>query len=95
MLTSLMTFSNLTTILVVNFGHPVLLPRAMLVNSADLMSRSSEPDGGYRGIGRVYLEGLMPVDGDGDMGVFIVDTLGSSIDQYTPEEYPGVFCMFF
>jgi len=58
----------------------------MLVNSADLMGGSSEPDG-YRGFGRVHLQGVLPVDGEGDMGLFVVDALKTSIADCTVDEY--------
>ena len=35
----------------------------------------------------------MPVDGDGDVGLSLVDVLGKSIDRYTLKEYPlDVLC---
>lgn len=58
----------------------------MLVNSADLMGGDSEPDG-YRGFGRVRLEGGLPLGGEGDQGLFVVDAFQTEIEEYTIQEY--------
>lgn len=58
----------------------------MLVNSADLMGESSEPDG-FRGFGRIRLENALPLNGEGDMGLFVLDSTSTSIDEYTIDEY--------
>lgn len=58
----------------------------MLINSADLMGGSSEPDG-LRGFGRVYLEAGMPLEGSGDTALFVVDAAERSIDENAADEY--------
>ncbi len=58
----------------------------MLVNSADLMGGSSEPDG-YRGFGRVKLEAGLPLGGEGDQGLFVADAFQTEIEEYTIQEY--------
>eukprot|EP00904_Undaria_pinnatifida_P000092 jgi/Undpi1/10083/HiC_scaffold_28.g12537.m1 len=47
--------------------------KALLINSANLMGGSSEPDG-YRGFGRIHLEMGMPLDGEGDLAIFVADS---------------------
>lgn len=58
----------------------------MLVNSADLMGGSSEPDG-FRGFGRVHLDGGMPLGAEGDLSLFVVDAFDTEIEQNTIHEY--------
>lgn len=58
----------------------------MLVNSANLMGGSSEPDGN-RGFGRVHLEAGLPLSGLGDMGLFVVDSFTASIGEDMTEAY--------
>lgn len=58
----------------------------MLVNSADLMGGSSEPDG-FRGFGRVHLEGGLPLGAEGDMALFVVDAFETEIEERTIHEY--------
>ena len=45
----------------------------MLINSANLMGGSSEPNG-ERGFGRIHLEKGMPLDGEGDLALFVADS---------------------
>eukprot|EP00904_Undaria_pinnatifida_P010989 jgi/Undpi1/701/HiC_scaffold_10.g04165.m1 len=47
--------------------------KAMLINSANLMGGSSEPNG-ERGFGRIHLEKGMPLDGEGDLALFVADS---------------------
>lgn len=54
--------------------------KAMLINSADLMGGSSEPDGS-RGFGRVHLETVLPLDAAGNRALFVVD----AADRRIPE----------
>ena len=64
------------------FGVPVD-PRpqqAMIINSANLMGGSSEPDG-VRGFGRVHLDAGMPLDRKGALGLLVVDSATASIDS--------------
>ena len=58
----------------------------MLINSADLMGESSEPDG-FRGFGRVHLEAGMPLDGRDDMALFVADALKTELAENTTDEY--------
>ena len=53
----------------------------MLINSANLMGGSSEPDG-FRGFGRVQLDAGMPLDTAGALGLLVVDSATTSIDSY-------------
>lgn len=48
------------------------------------MGGSSEPDG-YRGFGRVHLEAGLPLQGVGDMGLFVADNV--TLDEYTVDKY--------
>ena len=55
------------------------------------MGGSSEPDG-YRGFGRVHLEAGLPLQGVGDVGLFVADNIvldEHSIDSYTFETVDG------
>lgn len=45
----------------------------MLINSANVMGGSNEPDQ-YRGFGRVHLEAGMPMDGTGALGLLVSDS---------------------
>lgn len=60
--------------------------QAMLVNSADLMGGSSEPDG-FRGFGRVHLEGGLPLGAEGDLSLFVADAFETEIEDHTIHEY--------
>lgn len=51
----------------------------MLINSANLMDGSSEPDN-TRGFGRVHLEAGMPLDGA--LGILVVDSSNTSIGAF-------------
>lgn len=58
----------------------------MLINSANLMGGSSEPDGS-RGFGRVHLEAGLPLEGLGDTGLFVADSSKVSIGQEAVDTY--------
>lgn len=58
----------------------------MLVNSANLMNGSAEPDG-YRGFGRVHLETVLPMSGEGDMGLFVADSSTTSLEGFDEHKY--------
>lgn len=60
--------------------------QAILINSANLMGKGSEPDG-YRGFGRIHLEAGMPIKGTGDMALFVADAQTTSITELTRHEY--------
>ncbi|CAM9519334.1 unnamed protein product [Ectocarpus fasciculatus] len=47
--------------------------KAMLINSANVMGGGNEPDT-ERGFGRIHLEAGMPLDGAGDMALFVADS---------------------
>lgn len=55
--------------------------KAMLINSANVMGGSSEPDQ-YRGFGRVHLEAGMPMDGAGTLGILVADSSEAHIGSY-------------
>lgn len=57
----------------------------MLINSAHLMGGSSEPDG-IRGFGRIYLAAGLPINGTGDIGLFVADSGNTSISQNAVRE---------
>ena len=57
-----------------------------MINSADLMGESSEPDG-VRGFGRVHLEAGMPLDGLDNMALFVADAFETELAEYTIDEY--------
>lgn len=65
---------------------PPPTPQAILINSANLMGGSSEPDG-FRGFGRVHLEAGVPLNGSGYSGLFVVDSNDTSISQDSVEDY--------
>lgn len=50
------------------------------------MEGSSEPDG-YRGFGRVHLEVGMPLDGAGDMALFVADAQDTFIADGSTEDH--------
>ena len=66
--------------------RPPSTSQAILVNSADLMGGDSEPDG-FRGFGRVRLEGGLPLGAEGDLGLFVADAFETEIEPYTIHEY--------
>ncbi|CBN77323.1 Peptidase S8 and S53, subtilisin, kexin, sedolisin [Ectocarpus siliculosus] len=68
------------------FSPSAATVKALLINSANLMGGSSEPDG-FRGFGRVHLEAGMPLEGEGDLVLFVADALDTSIAGGTLEEY--------
>lgn len=66
----------------------------MLINSANLMGGSSEPNG-LRGFGRVHLEPGMPLGGNGDRALFVADatnvtTGGQELTEYSFDVRGGV-----
>lgn len=60
--------------------------QAILVNGANLMGGSSEPDGS-RGFGRVHLETTMPLGGEGDTALFVADSGSTAIAGGGRHEY--------
>lgn len=60
--------------------------QALLINSANLMNGSSEPDG-FRGFGRIHLEQGMPLDGQGSLVLFVADAANTSIPELTKQKY--------
>eukprot|EP00904_Undaria_pinnatifida_P011011 jgi/Undpi1/703/HiC_scaffold_10.g04167.m1 len=58
--------------------------KAMLINSANLMGGSSEPNG-ERGFGRIHLEKGMPIDGEGDLALFVADS--AFLPQLNSQEF--------
>lgn len=60
--------------------------QALLINSANLMGGSSEPDG-FRGFGRVHLEQGMPLGGEGSLVLFVADAASTSIPEISEHEY--------
>ena len=66
--------------------HVLSNKQALLINSANLMGGSSEPDG-YRGFGRVHLEQGMPLGGEGNLTLFVADAASTSIPELTLHEY--------
>ncbi|CAM9857304.1 unnamed protein product [Pylaiella littoralis] len=61
-----------------SFAPSAATVKAILINSANLMGGSSEPDQ-YRGFGRVHLEAGMPMDGTGALGLLVADSSGAGI----------------
>ena len=53
----------------------------MLINSANLMGGSAEPDNS-RGFGRVHLAAGMPMDGKGHLSLLVADSSRTSIDAF-------------
>ncbi|CAM9402432.1 unnamed protein product [Ectocarpus sp. 8 AP-2014] len=49
--------------------------KALMINSANLMGESSEPDGS-RGFGRIHLEAGMPLGGEGSLALFVQEPGG-------------------
>lgn len=71
------------------FPRPLPLPprlKAMLINSANLMGGSTEPDG-KRGFGRVHLEPGMPLGGNGSAALFVADSANTSTTELALTEY--------
>ncbi|CAN0198488.1 unnamed protein product, partial [Ectocarpus sp. 6 AP-2014] len=60
--------------------------KALMINSANLMGESSEPDGS-RGFGRIHLEAGMPLGGEGSLALFVSDSNYTSIPELTRQEY--------
>ncbi|CAM9635784.1 unnamed protein product [Ectocarpus sp. 4 AP-2014] len=68
------------------FSPSAATVKALLINSANLMGESSKPDA-YRGFGRIHLEEGMPLEGEGDLALFVADALDTSIAEDTVQEY--------
>lgn len=62
------------------------LRQAILINSANLMNGPAEPDG-HRGFGRVHLEAGLPLNGEGDMALFVVDSSTTSLGEFDGHKY--------
>lgn len=60
--------------------------QALLINSANLMGGTSEPDG-RRGFGRIHLEQGMPLAGNGSLALFVADANTTSIPELTLQEH--------
>ena len=60
--------------------------QAVLINSANLMGGSSEPDG-IRGFGRIHLEAGLPLDGTGFRALLVADSSTSSVANASVVEY--------
>lgn len=58
----------------------------MLINSANLMGGSSEPDG-ERGFGRVHLEAGMPLGGDANKTLFVAESSVTDLSEFTQDNY--------
>lgn len=58
----------------------------MLINSANLMNGTAEPNG-LRGFGRVHLEPGMPLRGEGATALFVADSGTTSTSELTLTEY--------
>lgn len=58
----------------------------MLINSANTMGGSSEPNG-ERGFGRVHLEAGMPLDGAGNLALFVTDSADTEMAEFTEDVY--------
>lgn len=56
----------------------------MIINSANLMGGSSEPDG-YRGFGRLHLEAGMPLDEEGALGLLVAEATIDSDEEVIRE----------
>lgn len=56
----------------------------MLINSANLLGGSSEPDA-RRGFGRVHLEMGLPLNGEGSLSLFVVDH--ASLPELDSQEF--------
>lgn len=50
------------------------------------MGGASEPDG-YRGFGRIHLEQGMPLNGEGDLALFVADSANTSISEFSRHDY--------
>lgn len=65
---------------------PVHRLQALLINSANLMGGTSEPDG-FRGFGRIHLEAGMPLGGEDDLVLFVADSSVTEIAAGELQEY--------
>ncbi|CAM9868950.1 unnamed protein product, partial [Ascophyllum nodosum] len=60
--------------------------KALLINSANLMGESSDPDN-FRGFGRIHMEAGMPLGGEGDLVLFVADSAITSIAEQRTKQY--------
>lgn len=60
--------------------------QALLINSANLMGGSSYPDSS-RGFGRIHMDAGMPLDGQGDLVLFVADAAKTNISEHSRQEY--------
>lgn len=58
----------------------------MLINSANLMGGSTEPDN-HCGFGLVHLDAGMPINGEGNLALFVADAATNSITEFTQVSY--------
>ena len=58
----------------------------MLINSANLMGGSSEPDG-FRGFGRIHLEAGIPLEGMGFRALFVADSASVRLAEGAFHDY--------
>lgn len=63
-----------------------LMIQAMLINSANLMGGSTEPDNS-RGFGRVHLEAGMPLNGEGELALLVADASTTFIGAFAEDQY--------
>eukprot|EP00752_Nemacystus_decipiens_P005062 g4596.t1 len=64
------------------FSPSAATVKAIIINSANLMGGSSEPDD-FRGFGRVHLEAGMPLSSSGPLGILVADSSETSIGAYS------------
>ena len=67
-------------------ARPPCLSQALLINSANLMGGSSEPDS-LRGFGRVHLEMGLPIATNNSLALYVADASGTSIGDSSEREY--------
>lgn len=60
--------------------------QALLINSANLMGGSSDPNYS-RGFGRIHMDAGMPLDGQGDLVLFVADAAKTNISEQSRQEY--------
>ncbi|CAN0100531.1 unnamed protein product, partial [Ascophyllum nodosum] len=60
--------------------------KALLINSANLMGESSDPDY-FKGFGRIHMEAGMPLGGEGDLALFVADSANTNIAERTTQQY--------
>lgn len=60
--------------------------QALLINSANLMGGSSNPNS-TRGFGRIHMDAGMPLGGQGDLVLFVADAAKTNITELSRQEY--------